>query len=143
MANKIPVKKINPLVQAHHLKILFPESQAHVERGVLTWVAELVPSPLSKKYKVRVIYRLGDSPKINVINPVLHVPKGQRLPHTYPGEKLCLYYPRASEWRGDMLLSQTIVPWMSEWLLHYEIWLATGSWCAGGIHPTVKESADR
>jgi hypothetical protein len=37
-----------------------------------------------------------------------------------------------------MLLCQTIVPWISEWLLHYEIWLVTGKWCAGGIHPTVK-----
>ena len=27
-----------------------------------------------------------------------------------------------------MLIVDTIVPWAAEWLLHYEIWLATGEW---------------
>ena len=139
MASKVPIKKINPLIQAHNLRKLFPLSQIRVEKGVLSWIGDVVPSPLSRKYKVRLSYKLGDSPKIHVIDPVLHAPAGERLPHTYPGKRLCLYYPRAGEWRSDMLLSQTIVPWISEWLLHYEIWQATGIWCAGGIHPIVKE----
>ena len=27
-----------------------------------------------------------------------------------------------------MLIVDTIVAWAAEWLLHYEIWLATGEW---------------
>jgi hypothetical protein len=28
-----------------------------------------------------------------------------------------------------MSIADTIVPWVSMWLMHYEIWLATGVWC--------------
>ena len=28
-----------------------------------------------------------------------------------------------------MLIADTIVPWVSMWLMHYEIWFATGVWC--------------
>ena len=32
-----------------------------------------------------------------------------------------------------MLIATTTVPWAAEWLLHYELWLATdGTWCGGG-----------
>jgi hypothetical protein len=33
-----------------------------------------------------------------------------------------------------MPIIDTIIPWTSEWLLHYECWLATGKWHGGGIH---------
>ena len=34
-----------------------------------------------------------------------------------------------------MQLATTIVPWCSEWLFYYELWLATGEWLGGGVHP--------
>lgn len=36
-----------------------------------------------------------------------------------------------------MLLSTTVVPWTAEWLIHYEVWLATGQWTGGGHAPTA------
>ncbi len=36
------------------------------------------------------------------------------------------------EWKHDMLLSVTILPWIAEWLIHYELWLITGHWTGGG-----------
>ena len=40
-----------------------------------------------------------------------------------------------------MLIVDTIVPWTAEWLLHYEVWLATGEWLgdgdAGRALPTI------
>ena len=61
----------------------------------------------------------------------------QRLPHVYDHVKqqLCLYYGPAREWTPDKMIADTIVPWASEWLLHYEFWLVTGIWHGGGIHP--------
>lgn len=38
------------------------------------------------------------------------------------------------EWKPRMKLADTIVPWAAEWLLHYELWLATGEWGGGGVH---------
>jgi len=31
-------------------------------------------------------------------------------------------------------LSNSVALWISEWLLHYEIWLITGEWHGGGVH---------
>lgn len=31
-----------------------------------------------------------------------------------------------------MLLADTILPWTSEWLLHYELWLVMGRWAGSG-----------
>ena len=124
MASKIGRKKINLAVQALNLRKEFPNSDVHIERSNLIWVAQMIPSPLSLKYTVRLTYRLGKDPQINVLKPELDILEGEKLPHTYPGNRLCLYYPGSGEWRGDILLSQVIVPWISEWLLHYEIWLA-------------------
>ncbi len=128
-------KRINLVVQALNLKKVFPESRYFIRFNCLIWEADLTPSALSSTYTIRIKYKLKKRPDIYVIKPALIVSDEKSLPHTYPGKRLCLYYPKANEWRGDMLLVKTIVPWISEWLLHYEIWIATGKWCAGGIHP--------
>lgn len=68
---------------------------------------------------------------MTVVDPPLDLHEGEpKLPHVYPGDELCLYYP--SQWRSDLLLAVTVLPWTAEWLLHYEIWLATGKWTGGG-----------
>jgi len=103
----------------------------------------LRPTPLSETYIVQLRYTLAKSPQIKVLKPELIPPEGKCLPHTYHGKRLCLYYPGIGDWRGDMLLSKTIVPWISEWLLHYEIWLVTGKWCGGGKHPSKKINGNK
>jgi hypothetical protein len=57
---------------------------------------------------------------------------GEILPHFNPDNTLCLYHS-AKEWTPAMYLAETIVPWASEWLFHYEIWKGTGEWRGGGI----------
>jgi hypothetical protein len=34
-----------------------------------------------------------------------------------------------------MLLAHTLLPWTAEGLLHYELWLITGTWTGGGHTP--------
>lgn len=60
-------------------------------------------------------------------------PLKKQLPHVYDNRKqvLCLFYPKHREFLPTMLCSETIIPWACEWLLHYEIWLATGVWTGG------------
>jgi hypothetical protein len=84
---------------------------------------------------VKLGYKLHDVPRVHVVHPNLAVRAGEKLPHVYEGNRLCLYLPRAAEWTRSMLLAETIVPWALEWLLHYEVWLATGTWTGGGQHP--------
>lgn len=87
---------------------------------------------------MEVRYKAGGPAKVYVLDPALTVPEGMRLPHTFPGERLCLHFP--GEWNGSMLIADTIVPWASEWLMHYEFWLATGQWHGGGHEPEAPKS---
>jgi len=48
---------------------------------------------------------------------------------------LCLCYPM--EWDAGQLIARTIIPWASEWLLHFEIFVASGRWHGGGHEPAV------
>ena len=129
----------NLAAQAILLRTLFPESKVRIVRGQsLTWAGVITPSQMSDEYSVSLSYSHAASPKVFVIQPELQERDGRRPEHLWPDGSLCLYFPRAGEWNHGMLLAKTILPWTSEWLLHYEIWLATGKWCGGGIHPGSK-----
>lgn len=65
------------------------------------------------------------------------------LPHIYPnkgpGTKLCLWWPKKREWLPQMKLTETYIPWASEWLWYFEDWLTTGVWAGGGRHPEQRK----
>jgi hypothetical protein len=67
---------------------------------------------------------------------VLESRPGESLPHVFPDGTLCLHLDH--EWTTNMLASDTIVPWTSEWLINYEIWKATGEWFGGGQWPPAR-----
>jgi hypothetical protein len=79
---------------------------------------------------VRLDYRHGGFPRVGVLSPALESRLDQPLPHFYREGVLCLHLE--GEWHPDMFLATTTLPWASEWLVHYEIWLATGVWYGGG-----------
>lgn len=122
--------------QAKYLKSLFPEASVKYSSHTLTWIGDLKPSPLSQNYRVKVQLKKGKRPRIYVLAPRLYIPEGKSLPHVYSDNDLCLYYPDGKEWQEEKFLATTILPWTSEWLYHYEVWLASDAWCGGGVHPT-------
>jgi len=135
MVNKyFKVKKLTTAQQAHGLRSMYPDSECKLHRGQLDWTGLVLPTPLSETYVVSVSYRLAFSPKTYVREPKLTLYPGKPLPHVYDSgqQRLCLYYPGG--WNASMSIAHTIVPWASEWLLFYELWLATGEWLGGGIH---------
>ncbi len=106
--------------------------------GRLRWTGTLQPTPLSVTYVMQITYRAdGHAPEVRVVSPEIHAPEGARLPHVYPGERLCLCYP--GEWNDGKMIARTIIPWASEWLLHYEIWSFTGRWHGGGHEPSAED----
>jgi len=124
-------------LQGLFLKRLFPDSRLKCRKGVLEWQADFTPSSLSRTYTVSLRYSLNDAPKVRIVNPKLAAPQGVKLPHTYLKERLCLYFPKANDWHPSLKLADTVVPWISEWLYYYEIWLVTGKWHGGGRHPDL------
>ena len=126
--------------QAAALSGRFGWTPTHSDRSRLTWKAPLQPTPLSRKYVVRISYKLSEPPKVKVISE-LDTRAGGRLPHVYRDGTLCLY--SSSEWRPDMFIADSIVPWTCEWLLHYELWLATGEWFGSGEELDDVSEVDR
>ena len=93
------------------------------------------------------VFMKRNAPKIYVVRPEkLRLATGQdKLPHVFstPEQQICLFYPGFKEWLPSNLLARTIVPWASEWLMFYELWLITGEWLVGGIdHTSRKQSSD-
>jgi hypothetical protein len=126
-----PTRAVNPARQLSAIRSALPAATGTIRRGELHCQVSIQPSPASQRYTVRLRYRHGRRPRVTVAGPPLaRHPGAHNLPHVYPGDEPCLYYP--GQWRHDMLLAATILPWTSEWLLHYELWLITGTWTGGG-----------
>ncbi len=146
MARMIPKTCINLGSQQFHLDHLIHPQRSIIVNHCLIWEATLQPSAISRSYLIRLEYRLGQLPKIHVLKPDIVAEaktEGRTLPHVFSGAKLCLFHPDYHEWNSNMQLSDTVLPWISEWLFFYEIWLATGEWMGGGEHPLVKREADK
>lgn len=135
-------KKISLALNSLQLKKEFPNSICTIKRSELAWIGDLQPTALSLTYRIRIEYQIDGNPSVHLVHPKLERREGMLPPHLYPHERLCLFLPGGYEWNGQMALVDTIVPWAAEWLMHYEIWLATGEWCGGGIHPSPAEKLE-
>lgn len=109
------------------------------------WIGRVTPFEGAGSYLIQIEYTIKDVPRVRILDPQLVVKQGdKRLPHTYPDKenrrnrvRPCLFVP--DEWDARDSIAATIVPWTCEWLLHYEIWLVTGEWLGGGLHPEKKK----
>ena len=133
MAIKFRRKNLSLAVQQYHIQKWFPKSRIYIKNSQLYWKSHIIPTQLSLKYQICLKYKLKQRPKVRVLEPTLKLPEKISVIHIYPDGTLCLYYKRG--WNGEMIIAETIVPWISEWLLYYELWLSTGQWYGGGIHP--------
>jgi len=126
-------------IQAFRMRALFPDFILRCETGCYSWYGFVQPLGTSTRYRVRIRYILGQQPEVKVLDPKLEERgDGNRIPHVYPGNTLCLYRPRKQEWTERKYIAETLVPWTSLWLYYYEIWQATGEWMGGGEHPPEK-----
>lgn len=121
---------VNLALQNLHILHRFPGFTYRRERGVGVWRGTLQPRPLSQKYRVAVRYKLSSYPTVKVISPAL----APKAPHRWGDGTLCLFYPKESPWRRDMLIATTIIPWTALWLYYYELWLDIGKWLGPSSH---------
>ncbi len=103
----------------------------------IAWIGPVRGFQMS--YKVSVVWNPTKTipPLVFVRHPTLAPRLGTDwldIPHLlYDPESpkdsaLCLFDPEQNEWRGSMWISDTIVPWASEWLHYYELWHFDGIW---------------
>lgn len=118
--------------QAFALHARFPDAKVRLNATQLLWSAVLQPTPLSREYRVQISYQLRRYPQVRVLDAL--ATRGEAsLPHVFSNGTLCLH--RDGEWTSRMSIVDSTVPWASEWLAHYEVWLATGDWHGGGVWP--------
>lgn len=138
----IPARAVNLGRQLAAIKVAVPNTQGTVRGGELLCTLPLQPTPMSRSYSVRIVYRHRRRPRVTVTDPPLALhPDATALPHVYPDGDLCLHLP--GEWKDHMFLADTILPWTSAWLLHYELWLALGYWTGTGDQHPVASPANR
>ena len=124
-----------------------------LNRRTAVWVGRLQPH--KTPYSIRIEYTepllpegrsaLFVQPLVEALGPPLRRRFGNSegsLPHVYiahprtdrRGPFLCLFDDKAAQWTPDDMISNTTVPWASNWLSCYESWLATGKWFGIGKH---------
>lgn len=123
-------------VQEAAIKSQYPGFDTHLQSHTLKVTGQLRPSPRSEPYTAKIHYGIEKGPEIWILQPKLVKNfRGDSIPHLYPDMRLCLYQPLYGEFRPFYLLTETIIPWTSLWLFHYENWQMTGGWEGGGEHP--------
>ncbi|MEM9840569.1 MAG: hypothetical protein AAF830_15630 [Pseudomonadota bacterium] len=107
-------------------------------RHILLWVGPL--RGFAMEYQVQVQWdfiTVGAVPVVFILAPKIAPRPGTdfvELPHLlYNAERpeesgLCLFDPDDRQWDGSKFIADTIVPWASEWLHHYEFWQLDGVW---------------
>jgi hypothetical protein len=119
---------------------LHPQFACDIEHrptgAFLVCKGEVQPTPINERYGLRIEYQTRKAPTTRVEYPEIKpLVEGGHIEHTYRDGSLCLY---RNDFRSDMLIAQTIVPWALLWLFFYESWRATGVWQGGGTHPPAR-----
>ena len=128
------MKSLKQQVQA--IQSRWPRFSVRIKNNVLTATGQLQPTARSQAYEVQITYRLNKSPDIVLLSPKIEINFRNEMPeHLYSEERLCLFRPIYGEFKISDFISETIIPWTSLWLYHYEVWHLTGDWLGGGEHP--------
>ena len=137
MSEVIKIRNKSISEQAAAMKVKYPQFTTTFTHQFMKVEGDLQPTARSLSYHFVLKYNLvNDIPTTRIISPVLiKNSTGEEIPHLYPGENLCLYRPKYSEFSRSDFICDTIIPWTSLWLYYYEVWHTTDKWLGGGEHP--------
>ncbi|QQX76487.1 MULTISPECIES: nucleotidyltransferase [Aequorivita] len=124
---------IAPYIQKEYVDKNFPWLQTVVKDGKLLGKGKIKPKGCKKEYEILVSYDINDTgrkERVFILNDSKI--KFGTTPHLYPGNSLCLYYPKDLPQHLELNFVD-IIPWISEWLVMYELWKKYGIWLANEI----------
>jgi hypothetical protein len=107
------------------LRKSFPFLNLRIHGLELTCRGRIRPADGCFLYRVELQYSSGVPPAVRIIEPKI---ESNSQIHMYRDGTLCLYDWRNQPWNDQWHLSETIIPWTAEWLVFYELFLATNKW---------------
>lgn len=132
--SKTKKRSLTAIMQLRDMANKYPDFKASRKGNQAIWEGHFKPIAACATYLVRIEALSGQRPRISVIDPPLRISPAQyRETHCFFDGTLCLHLHE--EWSPDEFVSDTIIPWIADWLINYEYWLATGDWYGGGKHP--------
>ncbi|KXO01117.1 hypothetical protein LS48_01180 [Aequorivita aquimaris] len=120
-------------IQKQFIEDNFPWLWTMVKDGKLLGKGKIKPNGCKKEYELLVEYdinRTGRKERVFVLND--NKIQFGNTPHLYPGNSLCLYYPKDLPLFLDLNFVD-VIPWISEWLVMYELWNKYGVWLADEV----------
>lgn len=103
----------------------FPCFRCLVKGRLLLCEGVITPSAGCPEYTIRLLAASGHAPSVFVVSPTL-LPS--RKIHLNADGSLCLYFPPDFRWSDHCNIHETIIPWIAEWLVLYELFLRKGAW---------------
>ena len=117
--------------QILHMKEVCPKFRLKSHGNRVVWTGLLKPGSITDAYLVEIDYRQNERPVVRILAPPLEVSRSQfREVHIFGDGSLCLHSD--ADWNPTMPISTTVLLWVNEWLIYYELWKATGQWYGGG-----------
>lgn len=138
MMRNLKVKK--PLVQVDRMERRWPDLILGISKDENTIIWTGPVRGFKMQYTINVSWRFRSkriAPNVFVNSPKIKPRLGESfegIPHlqfnsSNPEDSaLCLFDPEGREWNASMFIADTIIPWASEWLHHYECWHLDGVW---------------
>lgn len=134
-ANALLLLRLNPL-------------KFEYKRSEVTAVVPIQKTNGKARYNLKIHLDRCGYYSIYVIEPKLKKIDNESPPHIYKHKSkwnedtqeydeccLCLHLPGSDEYDRNKSLLQTAIAWAIKWTEFYELWLLTGVWYGGGIHP--------
>jgi hypothetical protein len=129
---KAKIRSLSAVLQLRDMAKKFPEFTSHKRGNEAIWEGLVRRNEACATYRVRIEALSGKRPRVHVVDPELRIPPENRLEtHCFHDGSLCLHLHE--QWTPDRFMADTIVPWISVWLINYEYWLATGQWHGEGF----------
>ena len=119
------------LVSTHIQKKLIEDNfnwiRSFVKEGKLIGGGKIQPKGCKNVYDVIFVYNTNNKGRKDNIYIKNKKIKFGLVPHLYNDKSLCLYHPSDLSPYIDFNFIDTI-PWISKWLVTYELWLKYGIW---------------
>lgn len=104
----------------------FPCFKCTLQNDTLKCHGLITPDETRETYKISILKKYYDPPKVFIKSPIIEEPNSKI--HRYNDKSLCLYDWRDKPWKKHYLIDEKLIPWISEWIIFYELYKETGEW---------------